>query len=226
MYPALRKVKSNGRTVVGQFSSLKASETQYESFLEECFIPILDFDSDVEAYHSQAVQLLYKDDSGKDRRYTPDFLVKYRNRNPVLFEVKPRQFLEKYKKELKPKFSAAQQYASERAWEFRVISDKEISTVYVDSLQHLFHYQTYISDPITANDLLEALSKLGRSTPNTLIRKVSQNSELWPILISNLWTLIFNRKICCNLFEKIHMEIPIWVNTKNDFKELKFPYKS
>lgn len=226
MYPALRKVKSNGKTVVGEISSLKKTGVQFESSLEEDLIYILDFDSDVTTYHDQPVEIIYQDDKGKSHKYTPDFLVEYKNRSPVLFEVKYQQFLIKHANELKPKFEAARQFAAKRSWSFHVITEREIKTEYCESVQFLHQFQSYSIDLTIANNLLEALTTLDKSTPHHLISQVSSNPKVWPSLIAPLWTLIHKRQICCNLFEKLHMEIPIWINKSANFKELKFPYQS
>jgi hypothetical protein len=222
MYSATRKVRSNGKTVVGEFSSAKRRQVQFESSLEEGLLYILNFDSDVKSFHDQPIQIKYKDGDGKERTYTPDYLVEYKNRKPVLFEVKKKEFLRKNRKELEPIFTAASEFASKLSWDFRIITDKQINTIYGENVRFLNKYQTYNSELAIINQVISTLSKTKKSTPKELLDRITPDSNQWPAYISAIWTLVMNKRICCNLFRKIHMETPIWI--AGDFRELKYPY--
>jgi hypothetical protein len=226
MYSSKRKVRSNGRTVVGQFSSAKKQSVQFESALEEGLIYILNFDSDVVTLHDQPVQIEYQDVQGKNKIYTPDYLVEYTTRSPVLFEVKPSGLIKKNFDNHHEKIQAATNFAKSNSWDFRVITEKEIHTEYCQNVRFLFRYQTYEIDLPVSNEILNVLGKLKKSTPNKLLDKMTSDPEQRLVYLASIWTLIFHKRICCNLFKKIHMDTTIWVNSGSEFKELKFPYKS
>ena len=226
MFSAKRKVRSNGKTVVGEISSLKRKAVQFESGLEEELIYILDFDSDVKSYHDQPIQITYQDEQGKERIYTPDYLVEYKDGSKVLFEVKSKEFIAKNQKEYRRIVKAGKGYCKSRSWIFKVITDRDIMTDYGANVRFLFYYQTYPLDLAISNVVLGELKKLGKSTPGELALKLSAKSEEALNLISAIWILVKSKQISCDLFQPIHMETPISVSTTKRIKELKYPYKS
>lgn len=190
------------------------------------FIYLLQFDSDVGKIFDQPVKIDYVDDAGKAHTYVPDFLVEYRNRTNVLFEVKCAKDLRKHRKQLKPKFDAATQFASSLDWEFRTINEKQITGTYTENAKFLLPYHDFQVDDATADQLLTALAKSskGRSTPNLLIKALSPDPDVWPTLIGPIWALVVQRKISCNLFKPINMNTPVWDITAKGFVELNYPY--
>lgn len=222
MYSPKRNVRSNGRTVVGQLSSLKKTGVQFESGLEEGFLYILNLDSDVKRFFDQPLQIKYQDREGVDRIYTPDYLVEYKNRRPALFEVKSREWLRK--NDIQHLYEVVSDFARNEAVDFHVITDKEIHTEYCDNARFLFQYQGYALDLVITNEILTALSRIGKSTPNNLLKQLSIDEDEWPTYIAAMWTLVLNKQIGCNLFQKVHMEVPIWLCQAGDFKEFKYPY--
>lgn len=222
---SMRKVRSNGRTVVGLLSSLKKGSVQFESSLEEEFLYIVDFDSHVKTFHDQPVTISYKDKEGLERKYTPDFLVEYFDRKPVLFEVKYQEYLDRAGRDLEPAFNAAARFAKGKSWDFNVITDKEIRTEYCRNVRFLHRYQTQQFDLLVLDKILTSLVRTGRTTPARLVKELSHDREDYPIYISAIWALVLKRKIACNLFNKIHMETEIWLAETEDFKELTYPYQ-
>jgi len=70
------------------FNSLKNANSQWcESLLERNYLLSLEFDDDVLAYKSQPLSIVYSNALGKDKRYTPDVLVRFKT-NDQLIEVK------------------------------------------------------------------------------------------------------------------------------------------
>lgn len=96
----VRKIPKNYRNVTGVFPSRKSlGSAAFESTLERDFFTILDFDNSIVKFEVQPVRIEYKDKFGKNRSYTPDVLVQYRQNvqnHPTkncLYEVKYRQDL-------------------------------------------------------------------------------------------------------------------------------------
>lgn len=223
MYPSVRKVHTNGNTVVGRVPSRKGTAIQFESSLEMDFIYLLQFDSDVGTIFDQPVRINYFDDAGKAHTYVPDFLVEYHNRTNVLFEVKYADDLRKHRKEFKLKFDAAKQFASSRNWEFRTINEKQIKRPYTENVKFLLPYYDFQADEAITAQLLAALGE-GKSTPNLLMRSLSKDANVWPSLIGPIWSLVVQRKISCNLFKPLNMSTPVWKTTAKGFVELNYPY--
>lgn len=223
MYPPVRKVHTNGNTVVGRVPSRKGTAIQFESALEMDFIYLLQFDSDVGKIFDQPVKIDYLDDAGTAHTYVPDFLVEYRNRTNVLFEVKYKHDLRKHRKELRPKFDAAKQFALSRDWEFRTINEKQIKRPYTENAKFLLDYHDFQADEAITVQLLDVLGN-GKSTPNLLIRSLSIDPNVWPSLIGPIWWLVVHRKISCNLFKPLNMNTPVWKTTAKGCVELNYPY--
>ncbi|MBX2969936.1 MAG: Tn7 transposase TnsA N-terminal domain-containing protein [Cyclobacteriaceae bacterium] len=220
----VRKVRSNGFTVVGEVSTAKAQNVQFESSLEEGFILILNFDPDVVTIKDQPIRIPYTNADGITSWYTPDFLVHYKNRKPVLFEVKTLAYLRKYRKELKARFDAAIQFAKERGWDFCVITDKEILTQYVENLSFLLGFQTNEPTLAIVNRLLTSLGKPGKWTPQLVLELATSDVEKLDSLTC-LWVLVIKDRVKCNLKKKLLMNtrVSIKANTGSNF--LRFPYK-
>ncbi|HRK55680.1 MAG TPA: TnsA endonuclease N-terminal domain-containing protein [Cyclobacteriaceae bacterium] len=220
----VRKVRSNGFTVVGEVSTAKAQNVQFESSLEEGFILTLNFDPDVVTIKDQPIRIPYTNVDGITSWYTPDFLVHYKNRKPVLFEVKTLAYLRKYRKELKARFDAAIQFAKERGWDFCVITDKEILTQYVENLSFLLGFQTNEPTLAIVNRLLTSLGKPGKWTPQLVLELATSDVEKLDSLTC-LWVLVIKDRVKCNLKKKLLMNtrVSIKANTGSNF--LRFPYK-
>src|SRR6266581_6966395 len=85
----VRIIPKNYRSLTGLVSNTRTqSMTAFESSLERDFLLLLDFDPDVEFYEEQPVRIVYQDDHGRCRTYTPDVFVRYRTAaKPLLCEV-------------------------------------------------------------------------------------------------------------------------------------------
>jgi hypothetical protein len=226
MHKPSRQVRSNGITTVGYRHSSKCeSMVQIESSLERKFLTLLEFDPNVIRYSDQPVKILYKDELGNSRSYTPDFLVDYRHRKSVYYEVKYESYLKANQKEVKRKFDAARQFAKECSCEFKVFKDTQINSVYQENVEFLLGYVSQSIESETEDIIVRELRKVKTSTPANLIRLVSDCLENESKLIRPLWILIANRVIGCNLFATLEMNSPIWLVTKNrSFKQLSYPY--
>jgi hypothetical protein len=214
-------------TTVGYCPSVKSERMiQFESLLEKKFISILEFDSNVINYYDQPVKIYYTDHTGNRRSYIPDFLVEYKNRKSVYFEVKYESYLKANWQEVKPKFAAANLYAKACLSEFKVFKDTQINSTYQENVEFLLGYTSQPIEIETKKRIVETLEKLGKSTPNDLIKFISSSSEDGSHLIRPLWILISNKIICCNLFQNLHMNSTIWLNRNNNsFKLLNYPYR-
>lgn len=213
---SVRAVKSNGKTVVGFQSSYKnAQMVQFESSLEKDFIRMVEFQTSVDRYVSQPLKIEYLDDEGKQRSYTPDFIVYYRKDRlpkavPTIFEVKYRNDLKENWKEYKPKFKAALSYAKVRGWKFKIVTEVEIRTMYTVNATFLLPYKRRKMESTLLADILEGMRILKTTTPFKLLAFATHDEERRMELIPALWYLISQGMVGCDLEEKLHMESAIW----------------
>jgi hypothetical protein len=149
---SVRKIPKNYLSVTGVFSSAKNGKSLgYESLLERDLMILLEFDDIVERFEEQPVKVPLVFNGKKLKPYVPDILIHYlpatsgEVRRPVLGEVKESEDLKKNKAKYAPKFEAASCYADERDWEWRIFTEKEIRTPYLDNLKFLREY--YSAEP-------------------------------------------------------------------------------
>lgn len=157
----VRKIPLSSRSITGKRPSRKTNIIhQFESTLERDLLTLLEFDDEVENYLVQPLIIKYLH-QGKFRRYTPDMLVYYKailNKNPLLVEIKYGEELERKKEVLAPKFDAPKKYASEKGYDFKVITEKDIGTVYLQNIKFLSRYQSTIIEDFYVQRIIKAIS--------------------------------------------------------------------
>lgn len=213
---SVRKIKPSYTVVTGAVSSQRNGGclSDFEGPLEWQFLIMLEFDWDneIESYEEQPVKILYgKSLRGRQYEYTPDVLVHYRDgRPPCLFEVKPRKYLKKNWTVLKPKLRAGLHYARLHSMRFKVVTDKEIFTPFLDNARFFRQYKTITPPAFESDILLQKLSKNGKTTPNALLASVTEDTRRQATLIPALWHMVATRRIGVDIEQKVHMESHIW----------------
>jgi len=132
---------------------------QFESSLEEDFFCLLRFNRLVASFEHQPVTLEWLDALGNIRKYTPDVLVHYRRDDPeaaelipMLCEVKPDLSNGKTSPRRKGqprtenegenalRWAAAERYAAQQGWGFKVYRESEIRTPYLANARFLLRH--------------------------------------------------------------------------------------
>lgn len=123
-------------------------EIYYRSSWERTFMNWADLNESVQSWQSEEKVVWYYDPvSKKKRRYFPDFIVNYKNKDGIMMtemvEIKPyKQIIgppENPKRRTKAwvnsvytyitnkaKWEAAMKYCEDRGWSFRLVSEKEL----------------------------------------------------------------------------------------------------
>lgn len=119
-----RRITNKGsKKIIGKFPSLLMGViVMWESKLERDFIYLLEFDPDVVSYREQPMRIIYAL-NGKQRRYTPDFLV-LRKEKKQLIEVKPKAKVLKGNNQ--QRFRIIAEICSARGYEFKLATECEI----------------------------------------------------------------------------------------------------
>lgn len=220
---------SNGKTIVGYMpSSVYGKIIQHESNLEKDFLHILRFDCHVEFEKGVFEQpvMIYFLEKGKQMTYVPDFYVEYTDARQVLFEIKYRQDLERNAKELKPKFTAARKYAKENGLEFKVITDFEIRTTYLKSITFLDQFRRDVADLTLTQRILAAFEGKATCSGNDLLSEIAEDDDDFNALMRPFWVLVFNQKICTDLFSELTLNSQFWLTGSKRQKFLTYPYKN
>ncbi|MBV1775082.1 TnsA endonuclease N-terminal domain-containing protein [Burkholderiaceae bacterium DAT-1] len=212
----VRRVPKNYRNVTGIAAHTKAEgQAMYESTLERDFITLLEFNPAVLAFEVQPLTINWIDSQGTSRSYTPDVLARFRQTddetNTVLYEVKYRNDLKKDWPILKPKFKAAIKRARQHRWRFKIVTEQEIRSPYLDNATFLLPFiRRTPPTPEVISQLLGHLDLVTQSSPQELLHACSQDEWQQAYLIPALWHLIGTRQICADLTEKLTMTSKIW----------------
>jgi hypothetical protein len=215
----VRRVSKNSRSLTGLVPNTRTSSmTAFESSLERDFLLLLDFDPDVEFYEEQPVQIVYYDDTGRRRTYTPDVFVRYRpasspttSTKPLLCEVKYREDLRQHWTVYRPKFRAAQRYARQQGWRFRLVTERHVRTPYLDNVKFLRPYRALPVNAHHQSQLLDTLLGLREAEPATLLAAVSQDRWHQAQLLSTLWQLVATRQVHTDLGQPLTMRSRLWL---------------
>ena len=220
-----RILRPSRYAVAGRVATAKAQASQEaESTLEHDLLQLLEFDRRVETYASQPITLRWRDSQGA-HRYTPDVAVRYRpaaqRQDPRLrttvIEVKPRVVLQRDWTTLRPKFRAAIAWCRDRDMAFRILTEQEIRTPYLDNVRFLLRFRgREVDEGIAPEDvrpkrLREALATLRTSTPRVLLQAVASNEQEQADYLPWLWRLVDRGSIGCDLHERLTMTSPLWM---------------
>lgn len=214
-FKKVRDIPLKENSLSGKIISQKNdSVIEFESSLERDFIYLLEFNNDVSSYCEQPIKL-----SKENQFYTPDFYVNYFERKSELIEIKYSTDLlinlEAYQK----KFQIAREYCKENNIIFKVLTEVEIRTQYLENAKFLLRFRSnfnvghqinssHIHD---VNLLMTKIKEVNETTFNELINKCSQTESKRAELIHILWHLISINEIKIDLNSKLSMNQKIWI---------------
>ena len=220
-----RTIKPSHYSFTGRVPSAKnRNSRQAESQLEQDFLVLLEFQKDVARFGVQPITIRWMGVKGRIERYTPDVVVFYHTRMdskpiylPTLFEVKPYAILKRDWTLLRPKYRAATSWARERDFRFKLITDVQIRTPYLQNVRFLSRYSEGVLwsnghwDAHRHISLRETLRKLGTSTPSYLLDAITNCKNVQLELIPILWQMMHIGVIAADLTKPLNMNTPIWL---------------
>lgn len=217
----VRKIPLRYSSVAGVAPSQKNNRLHgFESTLERDLIALLEFDYNVRSFEEQPVCIEFKGATGKLHSYTPDLLIHYRSDEPPGMWLKPRLVEVKYRATLwaewatlRPKFQAAVRFAAERGWEFKILTEKEIRTPYLENVRFLNRYRWANVELGYLLRLKELLELLPATTPSEIIQLAARDAYKQAEYLFALWHLVALGLVGIELTHKLTMQTPIWSNT-------------
>jgi len=214
---SVRTIPKNYRNLTGLAHSKKAEGAYFESTLERDFLTIIEFDTNVRNYDVQPVCINWVDENGKSRKYTPDALVKFlpnscsfSSSDIILCEIKYRSDIEKDWKELKPKFKAAIRYANENGWRFKLFTEHEIRTTFMENARFLQPYLNQTLNESHETLLFKNLLEMRECSVEALVKAIFNDKWAQAELIQSIWFLIGSRRIAVDLLCRLrcHFLLP------------------
>jgi hypothetical protein len=171
------------------------------------------FDESVKTITPQPLTIRYSDKYNITRTYTPDGLLifqDYLEHKPVLYEIKYRADFRDSWKSLLPKFRVAKTMALARGWEFKVFTEVEVRTPYLDNIKFLWRYKDLNVESEMALHILTVLSDLQEADPDLLIAALCNTPRNKATMIPIVWHLIANFRVGCDLNVPLTMHSKIW----------------
>jgi hypothetical protein len=205
----VRKIPKNYRCITGIISAQKAvGEAGYEASLERDFLLLLEFDPAVKAFEVQPLRVNWRDQSGRRRRYTPDCRVDYVDglRKPTIFEIKFRRCLWADWNELRQAYRAAVHETALEGFRFKILTEKEIRTTYLDCVKFLLPFVRRGTDHASQQLVLTTIDKVRVTTPRELMTRISDTRSKHALLMPSLWYLIGTFQIYSDLTKPLTMD--------------------
>jgi hypothetical protein len=215
---AVRKIPKNYLNVTGRVAhGTNSEQSGFESLLEKDYLLCLQFDTSVEHFEVQSIQVPVP---GCRKPYTPDVLVRYRpgprggRVKPDLVEVKPKEILERKAEEFAPKFKAARAFARAQGWCFRILTEKEIRTQRLDNVKFLREFRRRPRDPGQEQAVIHKLRALGNGATSAALARAlepSGNLEHIAAWYPVIWRLAYERQIEMDLDAPMAESVPLWL---------------
>jgi len=217
----VRKIPKNYRNLTGILASSKSiGAAQFESKLERDFLIHLEFSAEIQTFEVQPVTIEWSDPDCRRRTYTPDVLINFQkeiHRVPWLCEIKYRTDIKEHWSELRPKFLKGIRYAKEHGWRFRLITDIEIRTTYLDNINFLLPFRSRVVSHADVDAILKTLLTVKTSiTPFQLLLEVASDEKKRSELLPVIWYLVAHHRIEIDLDRSLTMQSPMRASTKGD----------
>jgi len=209
----VRDIPIGTRAVTGRHAR---SGARYESSLERDFFELMMSDPMVDKIEEQPVRINYVDKNGKKRRYTPDALVTFKP-NPITQEVRRAllcevKYRDEYKKnflDLQERIRAALRYARHLGWQFKVVTDREIRTTYLDNIHFLAGFRDREPHEEHVISILDHLERVGTMATAVLLSTMASDPWKQAEIIPTLWWLVAHSKLKVDLSGPLSMESPL-----------------
>lgn len=198
----------------GVLSSKKNQESVwFESSLEKDFALILEFNPAVSHYVEQPLTIEYIQED-KNKIYTPDFLVFFHDNTPNwLCEIKPKVILEKNSDLLMGKFKAAKRFCEEESYEFKIYTDEDIRTSYLENIKFLNKYEIDFTSEQCLDLVRRKMSEIKTITIKEFIAFFDNaNNSIKGKCIYAFWFLLKIGEIGCDLSLTLNLNTEIWNN--------------
>lgn len=223
----IRDIDPKESSQSGRFVSYKQKKrvVEFESGLEQDFIHLLEFDSNVSKYIEQPFMIPYEL-NGRSRNYIPDFYVEYveQGRLPDLFEIKYSNEVEESSDVLEAKIAAAQEWCRNANMNYKVITEKEIreNPVYLDNIKLLGHYVNSL-DPYMRHNSLNFDDKHclgifnliqdsdGAKSIDEFVRMYSDDEEIRYDAFFHIFYMLSTKVLKTDLFSPLNKNSIIWL---------------
>jgi hypothetical protein len=222
----IRDIDPKESSQSGRFVSYKQKKRviEFESGLEQDFIHLLEFDSNVSKYIEQPFMIPYEL-NGRSRNYIPDFYVEYieEGRIPDLFEIKYADEVEESSDILEAKIAAAQEWCRNANMNYRVVTEKEIreNPVYLNNIKLLGHYVNSLDPYMLHNSLnfddehclgiFNHIKKNGHKSIDEFVRGYSEDEEIRYEAFFHIFYMLSTKRLQTDLLIPLNKNSIVWL---------------
>ncbi len=174
------------------------------------------FDPEVEWCTPQPLKMAYRGLDGEPHEHTPDVFVewrtdiKVRDARPLLVDVKYREAIHGAWREWRHLYRVMTNYAEDRGWRYKLLSEREIRTPRLKNANFLLPYLKRTSLPDVEQRILEALKGVGETDPKTLMASLHPDKWEQAAMVPMLWKLMAERRIGFDEDTQLTMLARIW----------------
>nr|WP_255673433.1 TnsA endonuclease N-terminal domain-containing protein [Deinococcus sp. 14RED07] len=161
----------------------------------------LEADPNVVSYEVQPLRLIYRDQSGRSRQYTPDVLVWRRKGVTELCEVKYTSDIRELRAQHRERWIVAARHAREQGWHFRLITEHHARTARTRNWLFLSAFRFMTVNPAQILALTMTLDTGPLSIAAWLERHPEPMAELLPCA----WHLVCTGQVAVNLNEPLSL---------------------
>ncbi|MCY9844538.1 TnsA endonuclease N-terminal domain-containing protein [Vibrio caribbeanicus] len=194
-------VKNISRFVSIKTDSIHTVESDLE--FDACFH--FEFSAQISTFEAQPIGFEYYID-GKRRKYTPDFLVTYKDSYQSFYEIKPKRIAEK--DEFKEKFRAQKEQALDCGKDLYVLTEDNIQ-IYplLENLKIIHRYACNDNLNSIQRQILSFFKKYGELRIEQVVQFSSvPSSQSLPAL----YDLIARKLLSIDMHQPIGWQSPIW----------------
>jgi len=201
----MRRIPLSRRSHVTGYGCFGSGAIEHESALERDFVILTSFADPDAVVVSQPMTIRFEDE-GCQRRYTPDFSVRWSDGRFELVEVKYRADLRAKWSILLPGFSVARDLARERGGRFRIATDRSIRCPRLENAKRLLPLRRAVLDPGLAEPVLRATRSLTAPTFGKIIDAMDSDRA---VALSAVWRLIAHGGLKVDLDAPIGFDTPV-----------------
>lgn len=175
---------------------------EHESALERDFVTVSSFLDPAASVISQPVTISFHD-GDVVRRYTPDYLVRWRCGPAELVEVKYRADLRTQWARLRPAFAAARRWAQEHDAVFRIATERRIRGAFLENAKRLLPLRRAPLDLEIVDAILSIVRSQREPSLGTVLDALSVSRRTG---LATMWRLLARQALYADLHSTVTLD--------------------
>ena len=201
----VRRIPLSRRSHITGFQPLHTGITQHESALERDFVTLVAFADATASVQCQPLTISFIENR-QQRRYTPDFLVRWGDGRMEVVEVKYWVDLRTNWERLKSAFEVGRQWAQENGGTFRLATERNIRGRQLEHAKRLLPLRAAPLDRTAAAAAVHIAQSLPEPTFGRIVEDLGGDRAE---ALATVWRLIARGGLRVDLSKAIGMDAPV-----------------